>query len=151
MAPFDWPEHPFGRALDELGRSAPQRPDDNSRHLPAAAPGLVLGLERSGGGAGRWRAAMDWAEAPPPPPAPQPIAQGPGAASIGADLAAEVARELGFTTGMTARALTGRWRAFVWRNHPDRQPIDARERANARVALANALYDRVRRGIFSRQ
>jgi hypothetical protein len=43
--------------------------------------------------------------------------------------------------------LTERWRAFVWRNHPDRQPAHARDRANARVAAANALYDQARRGL----
>ena len=46
---------------------------------------------------------------------------------------------------LTLGQLTSRWRDFVWRNHPDRQPVDARERANARVAIANTLYDRARR------
>jgi hypothetical protein len=41
--------------------------------------------------------------------------------------------------------LTRRWRAFVWRNHPDRQPVHARERGNIRVAIANTLYDQARR------
>ena len=46
---------------------------------------------------------------------------------------------------MTPGQLASRWRNFVWRNHPDRQPFEARERANARVAIANTLYDRARR------
>jgi len=51
------------------------------------------------------------------------------------------------TTGaaVTLDQLTSRWRNFVWRNHPDRQPLNARERANARVAIANMLYDGARR------
>jgi hypothetical protein len=47
----------------------------------------------------------------------------------------------------TLGQLAARWRNFVWRNHPDRQPFEARERANARVAIANTLYDRARRAL----
>ena len=57
------------------------------------------------------------------------------------DTSAEIATELGFDAALTLGELAHRWRDFVWRNHPDRQPLDARERANARVAIANTLYD----------
>ena len=57
----------------------------------------------------------------------------------------EIATELGLGAPLTLAELTSRWRDFVWRNHPDRQPVEARERANTRVAIANTLYDRVRR------
>ncbi len=58
------------------------------------------------------------------------------------DASAEIATELGLGAALTLAELTSRWRDFVWRNHPDRQPMDAREQANARVAIANTLYDR---------
>jgi hypothetical protein len=58
-----------------------------------------------------------------------------------------IAIELGLGTALTLDQLTSRWRDFVWRNHPDRQPEAARERANARVAIANTLYDRARRDL----
>ena len=63
------------------------------------------------------------------------------------DMAATIASELGVGAGVTEGQLTRRWRAFVWRNHPDRQPVHARERANIRVAIANTLYDQARRDL----
>jgi hypothetical protein len=61
------------------------------------------------------------------------------------DTIAAIAEELGIGAALTRRQLTLRWRDFVWRNHPDRQPEHARDRATARVAVANALFDRARR------
>jgi hypothetical protein len=61
------------------------------------------------------------------------------------DPSAEIATELGLGAALTLDRLTSRWRDFVWRNHPDRQPVDARAQANARMAIANTLYDRARR------
>jgi hypothetical protein len=61
------------------------------------------------------------------------------------DPSAEIATELGLGAALTLDRLTARWRDFVWRNHPDRQPADARVQANARMAIANTLYDRARR------
>jgi hypothetical protein len=61
------------------------------------------------------------------------------------DPSAEIATELGLGAALTLDQLTSRWRDFVWRNHPDRQPADARVQANARMAIANTLYDRARR------
>jgi hypothetical protein len=57
----------------------------------------------------------------------------------------KIAMELGLGAPQTLDQLLSRWRAFVWRNHPDRQPLEMRERANARMAIANALYDEGRR------
>jgi hypothetical protein len=82
---------------------------------------------------------MDWTDDPPEPETRPARARPPS--DIAADLAVAVARELGIGAGLTTDAMTKRWRAFVWRNHPDRQPAHARERANTRVALANALHD----------
>jgi hypothetical protein len=62
-----------------------------------------------------------------------------------------VAEELGLGTAATQRQLGRRWRDFIWRNHPDRQPEGARERAGARVAIANALYDEARRIMAKRR
>ena len=57
----------------------------------------------------------------------------------------DIASEIGLGAALTLDQITSRWRDFVWRNHPDRQPEAARERANARLAIANTLYDRARR------
>ena len=67
------------------------------------------------------------------------------------DTQTEIAAELGLGGPLTLGQLTSRWRDFVWRHHPDRQPIEARERANARVAIANALYGRARRELAEKR
>jgi hypothetical protein len=90
---------------------------------------------------------MEWADEPRPPCAPPTHRPAFEPASEPASIADAVAQELGFGAKLSAEALTMRWRAFVWRNHPDRQPAHDRERATARVALANALYDRARRAL----
>ena len=64
---------------------------------------------------------------------------------------AEIAAELGLAGPLTLDQLAARWRGFVWRNHPDRQPAYARQLANARVAIANTLYDRARRELIKRR
>ena len=91
---------------------------------------------------------MDWADQPSPRPhAPRAVDPVPHGDLTKSDLAEAVARELGFGACRTADALARRWRAYVWRNHPDRQPQHGREHANARVAVANALYDSARRAL----
>ena len=67
------------------------------------------------------------------------------------DTPAEIAAELGLAGPLTLDQLAARWRDFVWRNHPDRQPAHARQLANARVAIANTLYDRARRELVERR
>ena len=93
---------------------------------------------------------MDWTEEPADRPAREAQAPAREAAHRSADAQAEIAAELGLgkPLTLTLTQLTSRWRAFVWRNHPDRQPLEARERANARVAIANALYERARRELL---
>ena len=136
----------FRRAIDEA-RRAPQL-----RREVRDAPSAVLGFGScfdfgsawGGGGEARWDLALDWADEPPAPnespartPASDPFSES-------ASVVEAVARELDFGAGLSAEVLAARWRAFVWRNHPDRQPAHARKQANVRVALANALYDRAR-------
>ena len=136
----------FQRALDEAGRKDRASNDDGSG--PSGRPhvrGVAFGAAPGYGGRARFGLALDWTDeptdrpAPPPQPPPREGARDPGETS------AEIAMELGLGAAVTLDQLTSRWRNFVWRNHPDRQPVDARERANARVAIANMLYDGARR------
>jgi hypothetical protein len=139
----------FQRALDEAGRKD-SAPYDDSAGRPGAPRmrGVAFGPAEGSGGKARFGLALDWTEEPtdgasPPPPPPQPPACEPPTRS--GETLAEIAAELGLGAPRTADQLTSRWRDFVWRNHPDRQPADARERANTRVAIANTLYDQARR------
>ena len=136
----------FQRALDEAGRKD-RALNEGGERLPGGARvrGVAFGGEPGSGGKARFGLALDWAEEPAdrPAPPPQPPPSEPPARS--GDASIEIATELGLGRSLTLDQLTSRWRDFLWRNHPDRQPLDARERANARVALANALHDRARR------
>ena len=138
----------FQRALDEAGRKD-SAPYDDGEGRPGAPRmrGVAFGPAEGSGGKARFGFALDWtdepADRPPPPPPPQPAPREPPAGS--GDGSAEIATELGLGAPLTLAELTSRWRDFVWRNHPDRQPMDAREQANARVAIANTLYDQARR------
>ncbi len=88
---------------------------------------------------------MDWAgEADEEPGAPA-AALSDDAPPAGADTPEAIAIEMGLGGSLTQDDLTRRWRGFVWRNHPDRQPEARRPRATARVAIANTLYDQARR------
>jgi hypothetical protein len=136
----------FQRALDEASRR--DRAPTNNGAGPTSGPrvrGLAFGGAPGFGGKARFGLALDWADepsdrtAPPPQPPPRQPAESSG------DPSAEIATELGLGAALTLDQLASRWRVFVWRNHPDRQSFDARERANARVAIANTLYDRARR------
>ena len=136
----------FQRALDEAGRKDRASNDDGPG--PSGRPrvrGVAFGAAPRYGGRARFGLALDWTDeptdrpAPPPQPPPREGARDPGETS------AEIAMELGLGAVLTLDQLTSRWRNFVWRNHPDRQPLNARERANARVAIANMLYDGARR------
>jgi hypothetical protein len=113
---------------------------------------VAFGAAPGTGGKARFGLALDWADEPADPalppqtpplqPPPQPIAPS-------GDPSLEIAAELGLGAPLTLKQLTSRWRDFVWRNHPDRQPADVRPQSNARVAIANALYDRARRELAS--
>jgi hypothetical protein len=138
----------FQRALDEAGRK--DRAPDDSGAGPTGGfrvRGVAFGATPGSGGKARFGLALEWTEEPTdrPPSPPQPPLREPARRS--GDTSAEIARELGLAAELTLGQLTSRWRDFVWRNHPDRQPEAARERANMRVAIANTLYDRARRDL----
>ena len=109
--------------------------------------GVTFGAAAGSGGKARFGLDLDWTDEPAdrPPPPPQPPLREPVERS--GDTSTEIATELGLGTALTLGQLASRWRDFVWRNHPDRQPEAARERANARVAIANTLYDQARRDL----
>jgi hypothetical protein len=135
----------FQRALDEAGRE--DRAPDDSGAAPtggARVRGVAFGSASGFGGEARFGLALDWTDEPAdrPESPPQPPLREPARRS--GDTSAEIATELGLGTALTLDQLGSRWRDFVWRNHPDRQPEGARERANARVAIANTLYDQAR-------
>jgi hypothetical protein len=144
-------DHAFQRVLDEARRESSAASEDSFE--PARAPrlraGLAFGPADGSGGRARFGLALDWADEPadrpPPPPRPAPRPLPREAAWRSADTPAEIAAELGLGGALTLAELTSRWRDFVWRNHPDRQPLETRSQANARVAIANALYERARR------
>ena len=136
----------FQRALDEAGRKD-RAPNDDGPGLTGGARvrGVAFGAPPGSGGKARFGLALDWTDDPidrPAPPQQPPSSEPPERSG---DPSPEIATELGLGAALTLGQLTSRWRDFVWRNHPDRQPVDARGRANTRVALANTLYDRARR------
>jgi hypothetical protein len=137
----------FELALDEA-RQKDRAPDDDgsgsARGLRLRA-GVAFGPALGSGGAARFDLALDWTDEPADRPAAPPQPPAREAAKHSSDTSAEVAAELGLAAPLTLGQLASRWRNFVWRNHPDRQPLEQRERANARVAIANALYERARR------
>jgi hypothetical protein len=134
----------FQRALDEAGRK--DRTPNDSGAGPTGRPrvhGVAFAEAPDAGGKARFGLALDWTDEPadPTPPPQPPPRQWPLRSG---DPSAEIATELGLGAALTLDQLTSRWHDFVWRNHPDRQPINAREQANTRVAIANAIYDRAR-------
>ncbi len=134
----------FQRALDEAGRKDRAPNDDGASPTGGArVRGVAFGAPPGSGGKARFGLALDWTDEAADPPGPQPPPPKPAGRS--GDTSIAIATELGLGAGLTLDQLTSRWRDFVWRNHPDRLPADARERANTRVAIANALYDRARR------
>jgi hypothetical protein len=136
----------FLRALDEAGRKG-RAQDDNGAVSTGGARvrGVAFGPASGSGGRARFGLALDWTDEPTdrPPPPLQPPPREPARRS--GETSIEIAAELGIGAALTLDQLTSRWRDFVWRNHPDRQPEAARGHANARVAVANTLYDRARR------
>ena len=137
----------FQRALDEAGQRD-RAPHDSGagRTGGARVRGVAFGAAPGSGGKARFGLALDWTDEPTDrPPPPQPPPREPAGRS--GDTSIDIAAELGLGLALTLDQLTSRWRDFVWRNHPDRQPEAARERANAQVAIANTLYDRARRDL----
>jgi hypothetical protein len=143
----------FQHALDEARRQDRPLGDDSS--APAGGPRVIGSLDfgpaPGSGGAARFGLALEWTAEPADQPGGQAAASTGEAAPRLADTPTEIAAELGLAGPLTLDQLGSRWRNFVWRNHPDRQPAHARKRANARVAIANTLYDRARRELARRR
>jgi hypothetical protein len=138
----------FQRALDEAGRKDRAPYDNDARPTGGArVRGVAFGPAEGSGGKARFGLALDWTDEPAdqPAPLPQPPPREPARRS--GDTSVEIATELGLGAPLTLAELTSRWRDFVWRNHPDRQAVEARERANTRVAIANTLYDQARQDL----
>ena len=140
----------FQRALDEARRQAPAPEDDSPgpRGGPRVRARFDFGAASGSGGEARFGLALEWTDEPADRQTPAPAGEPPARAE---DTPAEIAAALGLTGPLTIDQLAMRWRDFVWRNHPDRQPAHARRRANARVAIANTLYDRARRELVGRR
>ncbi len=137
----------FERALDRAGASLVEtnaRADAPSASKPRLRASLDLRLAEGGGGEARWKLAMIWADEPVEKPAPACAATSEPSRTE-AELEAAIAEEIGVASARSRRELARRWRDFIWRNHPDRQPPHERRNANARVAIANALYEAARR------
>lgn len=116
---------------------------------PIVRATLDFGPALGGGGESRWGLAMNWASEPDEKAAaPTDAARASELTSDNTDIAEAIASELGIGVATTPNQLMRYWRAFIWRNHPDRVPDDARHQANTRVAIANALYDRARRALM---
>jgi hypothetical protein len=139
----------FERALDEA-RQKDWTDDLAVTQRPRVLTGLAFDPPSGSGGKARFGLALDWTDEPADRPVP-PKAPPPEAAKRSGDTPAEIERELGLRASLTPAELTARWRDFVWRNHPDRQPPEARARANRRVAIANALYAQARRELAKPQ
>jgi hypothetical protein len=137
----------FERALEEARQADRALNDDGAgpTRSPRVGVGVPLGPAPGSGGKARFGLALDWTDEPTDRPAPPPQRPPREAAGRSGDTSAEIERELGLGAPLTLTELTARWRDFVWRNHPDRQPLEARTRANMRVAIANALYAGARR------
>jgi hypothetical protein len=137
----------FQRALDEARRQDRELSHDGSgAGRPRVRANLEFDRPPGSGGEARFGLALDWTDEPADRPGSAATASTAEPAPDCANMSAEIAAELGVAAALTPEGLASRWRNFVWRNHPDRQPAHARERANARVALANTLYDRARSG-----
>lgn len=145
--------NPFERALDEARRAyrASSQGEQAPTQRPRVGVGVPLGPAQNCGGKARFGLALDWTDEPADRPAPAPEPPSPEAAPALSDTQTEIAAELGLGGPLTAGQLASRWRDFVWRHHPDRQPIEARSQANARVAIANALYERARRELAEKR
>lgn len=143
------PNDGFLSALDEARRQA-QAPDDDRRRPRGGArvrAQLEFGPAPVSGGEARFGLALEWTDEP----SDRAGRQAPASTEEAALDPAEIAVELGLSGPLTQDQLVSRWRDFLWRNHPDRQPAHARRGANDRVAIANTLYDRARREFVKRR
>jgi hypothetical protein len=148
MATLDSASRTFQHALEQARRSdRDANADIESGYvskLRVRTP-VEFGRAEGGGGDARWGLAMTWTNEPEAMTSAPTASQTCEPARLETDMVEAIASALGVGAGLTESQLTRRWRAFVWRDHPDRQPVHARERANIRVAIANTLYDHARR------
>jgi hypothetical protein len=151
MAQADRAREAFLLALEQARRNAPAVIESWAEpSRPEAQVSADFSSDRGGGGEARWDLAMQWTDelaAPLARPASSPADE----ADVSRSETAAIVEELGLGIAMSQRQLARRWRDFIWRNHPDRQPEEARERAGARVAIANALYDEAKRSLAKRR
>jgi hypothetical protein len=150
MTRLDGASKAFQRALDEARRNKRTANADGEGGYVSklcVRTALEFGRAPAGGGDARWSLAMTWADEPEVGRSAPTATRAFEPTRLDEDMAEAIAGELGVGAGLVEGQLTRRWRAFVWRNHPDRHPADARERANARVAIANTLYDQARRDL----
>ena len=134
----------FQRALDEARRSNCAASADGEAGFesrPIMRATFEFGPTPGCGGEARWGLALNWASESDERPGSLTTIRGADVKGLREDDPEAIASELGIGAALTEHQLTRRWRAFVWRNHPDRQPPDARERATVRVAIANTHYD----------
>ena len=143
----------FERALDEAGAKG-HAPDDGGpapTKRPRIGAGVPLGSAPPSGGEARFGLALDWTD--------EPLDRPEAAASFAArrrPALPPTRRRRSPPNSASARRstpgeLASRWRDFLWRHHPDRQPPEGRERANARVAIANTLYEQARRALAQKR
>ena len=134
---------PFDRALDEARRAyrAPSDGEQAPAQRPRVGVGVPLGPAPNSGGKARFGLALDWTdEAADRPRRDQNLRPGKRPARP-SDTPTEIAAELGLGGPLTLGQLTSRWRDFVWRHHPDRQPIEApRARQRAGGDRQRALW-----------
>ena len=137
----------FRRALDEARRTTGAASADGEvgfDSTPIVRALVEFGPARGGGGEARWGLAMNWASEPDERLPSLTSIHGSETTGLCEDDQAAIVSELGIGGALTEHQLTRRWRAFVWRHHPDRQPPAARKQATQRVAIANTLYDQAR-------
>ena len=119
----------FQTALDEARRK--DRAPDDGEAEPGKRPRVGVGVPLGGRRVRAERRGSGWLwTGPTNPRSGRRRNRKPSRAkrpASPADTSAEIATELGLGDGgPDARvSLTSRWRRFVWRNHPDRQPPSA--------------------------
>jgi len=133
-------QHRNFRAILEAVRidDSPLAPPRLCNPLANVAPPIAEEPPRAFGAPDHWMQAIDGSA---------DLAGLPPSAAPPSDDAETISRELGLNGGLSAQALAGIRRRFMWANHPDRRLDISRDLANRRVAIANMLIDRARGAI----
>jgi hypothetical protein len=131
--------HAFEIALESAGR--PPEPASIAPSPQRSLAGLVSSLDAPPAAShSLWEFAAAWTPEADPPPAPPAPPEPPRPSACPED----IARELGLERLRNAADIARARRRFMWDNHPDRRGDLDHALANARVAAANMLLDRVR-------